>query len=328
MSIALSVPSGVRRAWPTLRLVLGASVLAVLVWRFGTGPFKEAWRVTGWRSVLAVQVLIALSTLANAWRWRVIARSLGVPLAARCSLAAYYRSQFLNVTLPGGILGDAHRGVRHGRESGDLGAGLRATVWDRTTGQLVQCSLLVLALAAPPTPLRPLLVLVFAGLAAVGLVTWWLARGTRPLRFVRGDLRILAQPAVAGRVVVASVVSVGAHVAVFVVAMATVGVDASPALMVALALALLVGSALPLSVAGWGPREGIAATLFAMAGLGSATGLTVSVLLGVLGSLATWPGVLVLLADAVGRRRRRREAEPPPGEAEPTPVLEEAAPHG
>jgi len=54
------------------------------------------------------------------------------------------------------------------------------------------------------------------------------------------------------------------------------------ALLVAVALAVLVGSAVPLNVAGWGPREGVTAGIFALAGLGSATGLTVSVVFGVL----------------------------------------------
>ena len=45
--------------------------------------------------------------------------------ASRCApaVAAYYRSQFLNTTLPGGVLGDVHRGVRHGRDAGDVGRG-------------------------------------------------------------------------------------------------------------------------------------------------------------------------------------------------------------
>ena len=41
------------------------------------------------------------------------------------ALAACYRAQFLNVTLPGGVLGDVGRGVRHGRGGGDVGRGLR-----------------------------------------------------------------------------------------------------------------------------------------------------------------------------------------------------------
>jgi hypothetical protein len=233
------------------------------------------------------------------------------------SVAAYYRSQFLNATQPGGVLGDAHRGIRHGRSAGDLRAGLRATVWDRVTGQLVQAGLLVIALVVLPTPLRSWAPEAFVVLGFVALLVWWFARRQGTIGFVGDDLRLLLRPAVAARVVAASTACTTAHVAVFVVAVAAVGVDASPALMVALALAVLVGSAVPLNVAGWGPREGVTAGLFALAGLGSMTGLIVSVVFGVLAAVATLPGLIVLIADVVVRRLR------PPAATRPR-VLEEA----
>lgn len=321
MSSALVLPDGVRRAWPALRLFGGALVLVALVWRFGTGPFAAAWRVTTWGSVTAAVVLTGLATLANAWRWRAVARALGAPLTAFGSVAAYYRSQFLNAALPGGVLGDAHRGVRHGQDVGSLGVGLRGTVWDRVSGQLVQAVLLVIALTVLPTPLRPYAPVALSGLGAFALVAWWLGRRRGAGAFVGHDLRTLLRPGVAVPVVVASCASTAAHVAVFLVAVASVGVDTTPASLVAISLAVLVGSAVPLNIAGWGPREGVTAGVFALAGLGSTTGLTVSVVFGVLAAVATLPGVLVLLGDVVVRRRRR------PAVDRPAPALEEAR-HG
>ena len=53
-----------------------------------------------------------LTTLCCAWRWRIVARGLGVDLPLGTAVAAYYRSLFLNVTLPGGVVGDVHRGMQ------------------------------------------------------------------------------------------------------------------------------------------------------------------------------------------------------------------------
>jgi uncharacterized membrane protein YbhN (UPF0104 family) len=304
MTASSSAPGGVRRAWPALRLAGGVLVLAALLWRFGTGPFADAWRLTTWGSVVAALALTALATLANAWRWRVVSRALGAPLTVAGSIAAYYRSQFLNAALPGGILGDAHRGVRHGRDAGDLGVGLRATVWDRVLGQVVQVGLLVLALALLDTPLRPYAPVALGGLVAFALLAWWLGRRRGSSTFVGQDLRVLLRPAVATRVALASGVSTAGHVGVCLVAMHAVGVQAGPVLLVPIALTVLVGSAVPLSVAGWGPREGVTAGVFALAGLGSSTGLTVSIVFGVLAAVATVPGIAVLLTDAVVRRRQ------------------------
>jgi uncharacterized membrane protein YbhN (UPF0104 family) len=299
-----------RDLWPSLRLVGGALVLGVLVWRFGTGPFADAFRVTTWGSVALALVFTAAATLANAWRWRVVSATLGVPLTMTESVTAYYRSQFLNSVLPGGVLGDAHRGTRHGREVGDLGAGLRATGWDRVSGQVVLAGLVTLAVVLVPTPLRRYAIVAVAAIGLVALAGWWLGHRRGVLSFVGGDLRVLLRPAVSGRLTGASCVSTAAYVAIFAVAVHSVGVDVGPALLVPLALVVLVGSAIPLNVAGWGPREGVTAGAFALAGLTSADGLTVSIVFGVLSAVATIPGLVVLLADVVVRRRRPAPTEP------------------
>ena len=292
-------PPAVRRAWPWLRLVGGLAVLLVLLWRFGTGPFADAWQVTTWPAVLGALALTAACTLSSALRWRAVARAFDVPLTLRESVTAYYRSQFLNATLPGGSLGDVHRAVRHGRGAGDVGAGVRATAWERGSGQAVQLGLLLLALTALASPLRGLTPLVGAGVLVVVGAGWFaLHRHGR----VSSDLRAVLGGATLGPVVLTSCVTSLGHLAVFVIAVHTVGVDASWAVLITTGLVVMVGSAIPLSFAGWGAREGLTAWAFGLAGLGSAVGLTVSVVYGVLAAVATLPGALVLVADAAARR--------------------------
>jgi hypothetical protein len=55
--------------------------------------------------------------------------------------------------------------------------------------------------------------------------------------------------------------------------------------------------ALPLSIGGWGPREGVAAWAFAAAGLTAAAGVTTAVIYGVLALVATLPGAVLLVAS-------------------------------
>ena len=101
-----------------------------------------------------------------------------MPLPA--AVAAYYRSQFVNTALPGGVLGDLHRGVAHGRSAGDVGRGLRAVGWERLAGQLVQAVLAVLVLLALPSPVRAAMPAVLAGLAVVVLLLALLGRRAAP----------------------------------------------------------------------------------------------------------------------------------------------------
>lgn len=298
-----SVPRVARPLQSVLRLLGGPAVLGALLWQFGTGPFADAWQVTTWPAALAALAITAVCTLTSAWRWRTVAGAFGVPLSRRESVTAYYRSQFLNATLPAGILGDAHRAVRHGRDVGDVPAALRATVWERVTGQVVQVGVLLVSLATLGSPLRPLAPLVAGVLLALAAAGWCLLRRRS---VVASDLRSLLAPPAAARVALASCGTTAGHLAVFVLAVRAVGLHVSWGVLLPTGLVVLVGSSVPASVAGWGAREGITAWVFGLAGLGAASGLTVSVVYGVLAALATLPGAVVLLADALTRRTRAR----------------------
>ena len=90
----------------------------------------------------------------------------------------------------------------------------------------------------------------------------------------------------------------------------TVGVRTPVAELLPLALSCWLVSAVPLNLAGWGPREGAAAWVFAAAGLGAATGLATAVAFGAIAFVGTLPGAALLLA---GRVRRQAAAGARPG---------------
>ncbi|HEX4670990.1 MAG TPA: lysylphosphatidylglycerol synthase domain-containing protein, partial [Solirubrobacteraceae bacterium] len=118
-----------RTVWSWTRLVGAALTFAVLIWRLGAGPFLDGVRTIDARALVAAAGLALLTTVCCAWRWKIVAGGLGIDLSLPAAVAAYYRSLFLNVTLPGGIVGDVHRGVSHGRDASDVGRGLRAVAW-------------------------------------------------------------------------------------------------------------------------------------------------------------------------------------------------------
>jgi glycosyltransferase 2 family protein len=98
-------------------------------------------------------------------------------------------------------------------------------------------------------------------------------------------------------VVASSALVVAGCAGTFWIAARVTGVVAPPAIVLPLVLVVLLAMAVPLNVAGWGPREGVAAWAFAAAGLGAAQGVTASVAYGVLVFVAALPGAAVLLTD-------------------------------
>jgi hypothetical protein len=286
--------------WRWARLLVGAGVLGLLLARLGTGPFVDGLRaLDGWAVGAAFAVTVA-TTVCGAWRWRLVAHGLGLELPLRTAVAASYRAQLLNTTLPGGVVGDVHRGVRHGREVSATGRALRAVAWERVAGQLTQAALAVVVLLVLPSPVRsamPGVVLVAVAAAAAVLLVVRLA-----VPVLRADLRSLAACCSLAGVALLSVLTVVGHLAVFLVAARTAGVPASPARLLPLALLVLLAMAVPANVAGWGPREGVAAWVFGAAGLGASAGLATAVAYGVLVLVASLPGVAVLVVESLRRR--------------------------
>jgi len=281
-----------------IRLGACAATLAVLVWQLGTGPFLDGLRAVDGGALALASGLALLTTVCCAWRWRIVARGLGVDLPLGAAVAAYYRSIFLNLTLPGGVAGDVHRGFAHGRATDDLGRALRAVAWERSAGQAVQVVLTVAVLLVAPSPVRGAMPLVLLALLAAAAGVALTARA-RPVARLRGavvrDVRaVLARRAWAA-IAVASALVVAGHVATFLVAARVAGADVPPWELLPLALLVLLGAALP-AVGGWGPREGVTAWAFAAAGLGASRGVATAVAYGVMVLVASLPGAAVLLA--------------------------------
>ena len=299
-------------SWSWVRLLGGVAILVVLAVQLGAEPFLDGLRSTDPVALLVALVVTAGTTWCCAWRWSLLSERLDVAVPVRTAYRLYYRSQLLNATLPGGVLGDLHRGIDHGRSSGALGRALRSVLWDRASGQAVQVALAILALLLVPAAVRAdlgwLLLAVAAALVAIAAML-----PARVRRAAAAELReVVAARAVLPRVVLASVLAAAGHVVVFVVVARSVGVTASLPELAALGLVVLVAAALPLSVAGWGPREGAAAWIFGAAGLGTATGLSVAVAFGVVSVVATLPGLLAL---GTGAAPATRPADPDPEEA-------------
>ncbi|WP_338900199.1 lysylphosphatidylglycerol synthase transmembrane domain-containing protein [Streptomyces sp. TG1A-60] len=299
----------------------GTVILAVVLWRTGTGVFVDGLRRIDGGTLVAAVGIGVLTTVFSAWRWCAVTRALGIGLPLGPAVADYYRALFLNAALPGGVLGDVHRAVRHGQSSGDMGRGVRAVVIERTAGQLVLAVVGVTVLLVLPSPVLEqtryaagVTVLAVPGVLAIRAA---FRRGRRPNadggrgRRIRAALTE-ARGALLNRdsgpaVLISSLAVLAGYVAMFLLAARVAGSAATPLQVLPLALLALIAMSLPLNVGGWGPREGVTAWSFGVAGLGASQGLTVAVVYGVLSFVASLPGVLVLVGRWYGSLRARRQ---------------------
>jgi len=216
-------------------------------------------------------------------------------------------AQLVNSTVPGGVVGDAGRAVRT-REHAGLTIAAQAVVVERFAGQVALLATMIIAVTVTwltPGGLEwPAWMLGLAGtitLAALALVGVLLAARWLPGRVGRrvAELSRTAGLALLGRRVVLPqlLLSAGTTACIlfaFFSAAAAVDLRLSFAAVVTLVPLILLTMLVPLTISGWGLREGAAAALLPLAGATTSTGLAASVIFGLVALVAVLPGFVVV----------------------------------
>ncbi len=303
------LPAPVRVA---LRLAVPVAVVAVLVQVLDMGRIAGLLRRADAGLLVAGLGALLVQNALSALRWRLTAGRLGVAMGLRAALGAFFRSQLVNMTLPGGVLGDAERAVRSQGDAGLWPAG-QAVVIDRAVGQATLFVVLFaglilwvmtgdggLAVSAAPRAPVPVWVPVVAFGAVAAL--WAASRMERVrdrLRRIAAPLRVSvlapgAWPAQLGL----SLAIVACNIAGVAFCAAATGAALPALALVTLVPLVLVAMVVPVSVAGWGVREGAAAALWPLAGLSAEAGVAASAAFGLMALAASLPGAATFL----GRR--------------------------
>lgn len=282
------------------------------------------WRVVGGRQagetlasaqaiwLFAGLAALTIQTVLSALRWRITAAQLGLHLPLGVALREYYLSQIINQVLPGGVIGDASRAVRSRDQRGLLAAG-QAVIFERLAGQIALFIVMTIAVSATffisggldwpawSVPIVAGIVLGGIGAALVFVLTLYVPSSLR--QSTRNIARTLTHALLERRVVVAQIVlsfaTVACNLAAFAFCARAVGVVLSPVMVCALVPLILFTMLVPLTVMGWGLREGAAAAFLPLAGASASEGLAASVAFGLTLLAASLPG---LVAVWVGRK--------------------------
>ena len=294
------------------RLLVSVSILVVILHSI---DFPQAWQVAARArpDLLLLALLMQFgSTALAAYRWQLIMRNLGFGQTFSFYWKSYFKAMFFNQGLPTSIGGDALRVLDvagNGFRKRDALAGI---VIDRMTGL---GAVLLLALVAhlvnpgllPDQVYRPILWLLAAGLLGfsslcfLGLLPWL---GRYPQLAVLKSLSDRLLQAVSRRrfLLLASslVVPLLAMLSFFAVGR-SLGLQYDLVTYFAIVPPALVLTVVPISIAGWGVREGAMVGLFSLVGADKTVVLMMSLVYGVLLILVSLPGLIVLLR---GRRQQ------------------------
>ncbi len=295
---------------------LKAAVTAALIWLvlrgvdLGAAVQRMATLSPG-AAVLAVGLLIAHCFVAG-WRWRMVMRLFGPVLPVHSSIRLFMEGYFFNNALPSTVGGDGVRIWRATTLGLPVGASISGVLLDRVTG-LTGLFILV-AVGQPLLYARiddaatriAFAAILLAGVAGIALLI--LARHI-PKQLIPTPLHdgidklseathaAYLRPAISLPVLGLSVFVHGLIVlSVYVIAIG-IGVDVGMFESLVLVPAVILLSTLPVSIGGWGLREGLMVVALGLAGVAADAALTVSILFGLAQIVAGLPGgVLWLMA--------------------------------
>ena len=304
-----------RRRHVVLRAAVSIGLLAGLAWwlALGTVVPRLAQMRFGW--VLLAVAISVVQVAVLAWRWRFTAGCLGVDLSYTAAWREYYLSIFLNQVMPGGVVGDVSRAWRQARvqtrQREPAGPAVRAVIFERLSAQAVMTAVALVSLLALPVIVNrgSRLVLFGAGAVAVVIViamVVWMRRQSSAQSLVGQvladlDAAHLSGPVFAAQLVSAAIV-VGTYLVTYLTAARAVGMDTPLPVLLPLVAPVLMSMLIPVTVAGWGLREGAAAVLWGAVGLTAADGVLVSVAYGLLVLIGSLPGALFLMRPGTTTR--------------------------
>lgn len=290
-----------------LRMVATFGALGVVLWLVAPRDVMAALISLHFGLLSVAAVFLVLQIWLSAVRWKVTAQALGLNLPTHWALQEYGLSVASNTFLPGGVLGDLARILR-ARHLGWRNATASVLI-ERLAGQVALGIMAIGAVAVWLGALHAALAIAVSG--AVLLV---LGRG-----FPTGlDLlwQAWAARAIWPRQVVLSLLIVICNILGFWAASLSVGVVLGmEAALVVIPLTLL-SMLVPLTINGWGIREGVAAALWPLYGVATAQAVAASLAFGLAcmaaGLVGLLPWVLRGLGAVVRSVKDSRKSPPCP----------------
>lgn len=257
-------------------------------------------------------VLLFLQVVVVAWRWKLILNGINAVLSYAQTFRFFYISAFFNQALPASVGGDAIRVYKAHKAGLGLGPAFNSAMLDRVSALVALVAMMLVTLPLffdrVADPSARLGIGVMAALAFGGLVVlmvldklpstfhrWRVVRGIAALA---GDARriFLATSTTPQVMAVAILGHILICLSVWNMARA-LNIDVSALDCILLFPPVLLISSLPVSIAGWGVREGAMVAAFGFVGVDEGAALVLSILLGLAFIAINLPGGALWLTE-------------------------------
>jgi glycosyltransferase 2 family protein len=301
-----------------LKFAFSAALIAYMAVTFDLGGAAERI-VQADLFYLLLSILVFLVLLVNnTERWLVVLAAIGGRFGFWAAFRIMFIAIFLNQALPSTVGGDAARMYFSRRDGLDLAAAINGVMLERMVAVI---GLILLVVATQPLLLARIgdnpAKYVFPALAAVAALgvgalmmldrvperwrQWTVVRGL--VRLAEDTKRLFLHPGYAAAAIAMGVVGQVLISVVFFVLAKALHIDAIDLLdCLVLVPPVILITTIPISIAGWGLREGAMVTLFGLVGVAQGDSFVVSILFGLISIIVALPGGVIWLARGAGTR--------------------------
>lgn len=286
--------------------------LLLLLWiaeKVSWGQVSKVIASLGWKEWLAALLLVSLQNILAAWRWHLIMKNLDIDMPGARSLRYFFGGLWLNQTLPASVGGDIARVWLVTRDGHKLGDALHSIILDRLFPLLSLTALILLTLVQWVVLTKQTIpALLFAVMALVSMVilavliqlsdrithlhqTRWIGKIQEFVIAIRSCMRHprnLLPPLIAGIVgfgLMSELVSSLSY-------NMSINLDFWECLTLCPPVFLI--ASLPISIAGWGVREGAMVLILGLVNIPPTQAMSLSIALGLIVLVGSIPGMFCL----------------------------------
>lgn len=293
----------------SIKAIVGFGVLAIIIRQIGWQNITSLLAKADLRLFAQACVWLTLGLAAQALRWNEVMRALDAQMGSRTALIGTFESMFFSQILPSSIGGDIFRALRAFDAGATAGKSILGVLIDRAFGLWFVAAIVLVAYVAGGTALAgsaafnalsAIAAVVCAGAITAVILGAYVEKGMLP-RWAGGAVSLVREFSTIVRAVTPPlqiVATMALSTYLIGLGLQTCGRSIGLALSLWDTLIVLQGmmlaSVIPLSIGGWGWREGAAVLLLAALNVGAAEATILSVLFGLgltiigLGGAVVW----------------------------------------
>ncbi len=252
--------------------------------------------------VLIIVLISMIQYLLSAYRWMYISSKSGHDMNYIFCIKYYYISGFLNNILPGGVIGDIYRAYSAKSSDQrviDLSKSITSIVLERLSGQIMLILFFIVSLSLyfiKDGKYEAFLYMFIPVLVSI-LVFYFIFK--KIVFAKKNNIIIIFRKIFTGIVfwnhTVLSFFVVISYITMYIISAQSLGINVDYLAFFVFTPIILFSMTLPVSIGGWGVREGTALLVALLLGLSSSSSISVAILYGFLNLLCALPGLYFLI---------------------------------